>query len=428
MHWDGVPVAPTKHTLRVTAAQGKALPVTARLLRSLPHPDRTASLVAVEFTPAGTLFTAGYPSGTVQVWDAATGKEVRRIDSPRGYRGSADYALVPKDFSTVYVPTDGRKVTRMEDDPKKRYKIQYDGELLAWDLATGKAKPSLKPEPGRGIVAADLSPDGTRLVAIERGGYVAGETPPVDEVRLYDLTTGKRTKLGEGYAQVAFRPDGREMLVCLFVSTNSESGQLKVFDRDGKAIATLAEAKGHSFSNPTYSRDGKRFAVSLSKGRINEPGMVQVFDAATRKKIAEFATGGDYPFMVPAFSSDGRKLAVTDYGDHLHVFDIDQATVVRKRAFKGMGFGLRVAFSPDGTRLAVPARVKTDGERTRDPDPLDFPQPRLFLLDLTSKDEPEECVLPHGWAGGVTFSPDGKVVVVGGAGALHVLDVTKRAP
>jgi WD40 repeat protein len=427
MDWDGVPVSSTKHTMRVTAAQGKALPVTPRLLRSLPHPDRTSSLVRVQFTPAGTLFATGYPSGIVQVWDVGTGRELRRVDSPRGYRGSSEYALVASDFSTLYVPTDGRKVTRMEDDPKKRYKIQFDGELLVWDLATGKPRPSVKPEPKRGIVSADLSPEGTHLVAIERGGYIAGEASPADLVWLYDLASGKRTKLGEGYAQAAFRPGGGEILICFMPSRAEGTNPLKLFDRDGKELAVVSNAKDQSYTWPTYSRDGERFAVVLSKGRINEPGVVQVFDAATRKRIAEFPSGGDYPFLAPEFSHDGRRLAAADYGGNLHLFDIDKGTVLRKRHFKGMGFGLRVAFSPDGTKLAAPARVQTN-DRTRDPDPRDLPQPRLYLFDLTKEGEPEECVLPHGWPGGVTFSPDGKIVAVGGAGAVHLLDVSKRVP
>jgi hypothetical protein len=75
------------------------------------------------------------------VWDPASGKEIRRIDTGYGYRASSDYALVADDFSTVCVPRDGRKVERMTDDPKKRHRIMYDGEVAIWDLATGKDTP-----------------------------------------------------------------------------------------------------------------------------------------------------------------------------------------------------------------------------------------------------------------------------------------------
>jgi len=100
------------------------VPVSRRLARSLVHPDRTANVWRVAFRPGGQLFTAGYPSGVIQVWDPTSGKEVWRIDSPRGYRGGADYALTPADFSRLYVPTQGRKVRRDSSDPKVPFRIE----------------------------------------------------------------------------------------------------------------------------------------------------------------------------------------------------------------------------------------------------------------------------------------------------------------
>src|SRR5262245_41787469 len=92
-----------------------------------------------------------------------------------------------------------------------------------------------------------------------------------------------------------------------------------------------------------------------------------------------------------------------------------------------MEAGTWLAFSRDGSKLAVPARVKPDLEHADDADPLDFPQPRVFLFDLAKRGGPEEIVCPHGWPGGVAFSPDGKVLAVGGAGAVHLFDVASGA-
>ena len=41
--------------------------------------------------------------------------------------------------------------------------------------------------------------------------------------------------------------------------------------------------------------------------------------------------------------------------------------------------------------------------------------------------EPEEIVCPHGWNGGLAFSRDDKMLAVGGAGAVHLFDVSKKA-
>src|SRR4051794_28763106 len=88
-------VAPTTHTVPVIRPKARAAaePVSPRLVRTFVHPDRKASVAQVQFSRDGSrLFTAGYPSGVLQFWDVATGKELRRFNTPPGGRGSAEYA------------------------------------------------------------------------------------------------------------------------------------------------------------------------------------------------------------------------------------------------------------------------------------------------------------------------------------------------
>lgn len=426
LKWNDVPIAPTTHELRVLEPSGvKTLPVSARLVRSLPHPDRTASLWSVRFGDGGRLFASGYPSGVVQIWDPLTGKELRRVESPRGYRGSADYALTTDALKALYVPIEGRKVTRL-DDPKKRARLDYNGHLLVYDLATGKEKAPIPAAKGRGVVTAQLSPDGSRLLTIERAGFSGGEERPSDIVRLIDTATGKAREIGEGYAMAAFSKDSGRLYLTLTKYTGEQSSKLVILDAEGKELKTLAQTKGEGYGGPILSPDGKHLAVRGGKGRINQPGEVVLFDLATGEKVAELPTGGDYPFMLPAFSPDGRLLACGDYGGNLHLWDVPGRKLLRKQRFEGKAMSLHVAFSNDGTRLAVPVRVKSDLDNDRDPDPLDVPQPRVYLFDLVKGGEPEEVVCPHGWAGGVAFSADGKLLAVGGAGAVHLFDVARK--
>jgi WD40 repeat protein len=423
LNWKGVPS--TTHTLRVLdPAGGESLPVSSRLMRSLPHPDRVANLSHVRFTPEGHLFAAGYPSGVIQIWDLGNGKELRRIESPRGYRGSWFYAHTPADFKTLYVPLAGRSVKR-SPDPKKKPRIEYNGKVLIWDLTTGKPQPTLKPEEGRGVIAAYLSPDGSRLITVERASYQVGDTVPADVVRMYDLATRKSWKLGEGYGMAAFSADGRRAYVSFMPTTTSPTSRVVIFDGMGKELTTLSQAEGQEFSWPVLSPDGKRLAVQLSKGRINAPGTMKVFDLTSNKEVASFPSGGDHPFLIPEFSPDGRLLAAGDYAGTLWLWDLAQPSVVRKHPFEGKRLGMTVAFRKDGKQLAVLARVKTDNDRARDPDPLDLPQPRVYLFDLMSDAAPEELICPHGWTGGIAYSPDGKTLAVGGAGAVYLFDVSR---
>jgi len=60
-----------------------------------------------------------------------------------------------------------------------------------------------------------------------------------------------------------------------------------------------------------------------------------------------------------------------------------------------------------------------------DPDPQDLPQPRVSLLDLAGTSPPRALIAPHGYIGGLAFSPDGKTLAFGGAGAVHLFDLSK---
>ncbi len=64
-------------------------------------------------------------------------------------------------------------------------------------------------------------------------------------------------------------------------------------------------------------------------------------------------------------------------------------------------------------------------ERVREPDPQDYPQPRVTLYDLAGKNPPRTLVAPHGFVGGVAFSPDGKTLAFGTSGGVRLFDLTK---
>lgn len=426
--WLGVSVAPTTHAIAVARSKTstKPEPVSARFVRSLIHPVRKASVSTVRFSADGArLFVAGYPSGVLQFWDVASGKELRRIESPPGYRGTAEYAELTADWSTVYVPREKRSVVRFEKDGQQDFRIDHDGSVLVYDVATGQPRPPLIPTPGRAVLAAYASPDGRTLVAVERPSYQRTEQPK-DAAVLWDTRTAAAKPLGEGYAMVAFTPDSQRFILCLSnFHSQPPSGVLKLFDAGGVELAELATAKEASFTWPKVSPDGKLLAVQQSKGRINQPAVLRVWDLQTRKEIATFQSGGDSPFGMPAFSPDSKQLAATDYNGGVRVWDIATGRAILEKSFGGELRLSNVAFAPDGRRLAVGGQPKGD-DKDRDPDPEDLPQPRVFLFDLAAPAaEPEVVICPHGYTWGLAISPDGKTLAVGGAGAVHLFNLAK---
>jgi len=86
----------------------------------------------------------------------------------------------------------------------------------------------------------------------------------------------------------------------------------------------------------------------------------------------------------------------------------------------------RLALSPDGRTLAVGWMPLVDSSLNLwGTDPQDLPQPRVSLIDLDGRRAPRVLVAPHGYPGAVAFSPDGKTLAFGGAGAVHLFDLRK---
>ena len=427
MNWKGKTVASTTHTVRVLDAPSlKELPVSSRLVRSLPHPERKVSIGQVRFTPKGTLFTAGYPSGTVQVWDLASGKVLRRIDSPKGLRRNMDCIQHTSDFRTLFVPVEDSKVVGVENDPKKRMQLIFDGKILVWDLDTGKPMPDLEALPGHGVASAYVSPDGSRLITTERPGRVQGEKEAPTVVRMIDTAKGRSWKLAEGKGMAAFDSDGKRAYVAMGGFDEAQVGGLLVFDYEGKAQPPLVALGKQTFRHPGISPDGKQLLVNTSKPGGNQSGTLEVFDLATGKAIASFIAGSYSPFPIP-FSPDGCLVAAGD-DDTIRVFDVAKRSVVLERKFTKSRVGWGLAFSKDGSRLAVPVQDKLEEVPTRTSDALDKPQPRIYLFDLTKpKAAPEEIVCPPGTMGPVAFSADGKTLAFGSTGAVHLFDVSGSA-
>jgi WD40 repeat protein len=429
MKWEGVPVAPTQYTLDVRdALGGKSLPVSSRLVRSLPHPDRAANVTGLQFTRKGTLFTAGDPSGVVQMWEPSSGKELRRIQVPRDSARRWGQPQPSADFATLFVTTYGQKVIDTGADPKRPRRMEYDSKVLAWDLATGKPKAMRKPPSDVGIYDTQLSPDGSRLISHE---WVSGQVDggvPAAVCRMIDTVSGRSWKLADGLGMAAFSPDSKRVYVAVRFMAGKREGGLLVFDRDGKRRTPLVALGVQPWSSPIISPDGKWLVARVRDGGDGDRHTLKVFDLATGQVVQTINPKGDTFFFGPTISPDGSFMTALETKGHLRVFGTAKWSVVLEHQMKGLNWGGLLAFTADGRRLAVPMQAMTDDGTRAEPDPLDYPQPRIYLFDLEKPiDPPEEIVCPHGWMRSVAFSPDGKTLAFGSTGAVHLFDVSGPA-
>jgi WD40 repeat protein len=429
--WKEGHVAATRHLVSVEVASTQKLEqVSPRLFKTLVHPDRTASVVDARFFAEGTkLFAAGYPSGVVQVFEVRTGKELRRITSPPGLRGTAEYAIPSPDFRTLYVPVGRRKTTSFKKDGEKHYRFEFNGELLTWDLEMGKDLSSLETSaPGRGVLAAYLSPRGKQVVTVERASYDRDADVP-NETLLWILATRTSKSLGKGYGMAAFSADEKLLAIALF-GTPSTDGSLTVMDLEtgGNVFTTRPINRKRGFSWPIFSPDGKILAVQDSTGEINKPAKIRLFAANDGKELGGVGSEGPQPFREVTFSPDGKYLAVPDYAGAgaVTLYDLGRQRIARTYGQPGLE-AMGTAFSPDSKRLVVLVWPKLDLTTVvRNPDPADYPQARLWVFDAFLSGEPETIFCPQGFCQSLAFNPDGTTLAVGGTGGVYLFDVSKN--
>jgi len=285
----------------------------------------------VLYSPDGKLLASTGVDCTIRLWDAATGKEVRRL---KGHTNPIDAIAFSPDGTTM--------ASAANPEPDQTFRL--------WDVATGKElwSTTLKDStavPGNGPAwNVAFSPDGKLLVvggnpvcvfdlkskkeirrfevsgsfALSPDGRIlaSGATP----VRLWSLATGKDLGQVPGGDVFAFSPDGKTLATVSFerkptislweMATLKERQRLRfnplsrkdwissiAFAADGKTVITTGATHKVSFWDPATGREVRRLgkaqaelsAVALSPDgktaiTAGDPERLRVWDAATSEE------------------------------------------------------------------------------------------------------------------------------------------------
>jgi WD40 repeat protein/serine/threonine protein kinase len=309
--------------------------------------------------------------GTVKVWDAATGKEIRTLRGHTGHRGS------------VAVSPDGKHLVSGG----------MDGTVRIWDAATGKEIRVLQ---GRtnAVTGVAFSPDGKRVGGGMNDGTLHIWDAEGEELRTFRGHTGVVTG-------VAWTPDGKRIV------SGSQDQTVKIWDAAATQEPPTLQGHTGDLSGVAVSPDGTR----IVSGSLDQT--VKVWDAATAKEIRTLR-GHTKAISGVAFSPDGKRVVSGGYDRAVKVWDADSGREIRTLGGHAAEVSF-VTFSPDSKRVVsggwdgtVKVWDAAGGAETR------------ALKGYARGPSPTSRVYVHS----VAVSPDGKRVVGGtNDGLVKVWDV-----
>jgi WD40 repeat protein len=297
-----------------------------------------APITTLAGAPDGKLAATGGSDGSVRVWDARTGKEVRRL-------------AVGSDVHGLAWAPDGRLLGA----------VDHNGWVHLWQTGTWRRARVVKDFQASCLAFA---PDCKTLAlggtGREPGSWPFGSALVVDvetfqPVRRFD-------RISHAVLSVAFSADGR--VLATGASGERHNGPMPPggLKFDANVIRTWDLAGGKElcqFGGPrlwvtglAFSPDGRSLAAVGHEEFFSseDPGVLSIWETATGQERAR-ATGPKGAVSGVAFAADGKRLAFAGSFDPLiHLWDLNEARVVHSfRGHAGPVNGL--TFAPDGRTL-----------------------------------------------------------------------------
>lgn len=291
------------------------------------------------------------------------------------------------------------------------------------EAVTARRTAEINEQRARGLALAanarNLQESGNLPLAIALANNAANAItdPPAEVVRaLADAiyapgVQARLTDYDSPLIGVAFAPEAPQYL------TADASGSLRLLDR---ATSTLVwqVALGQRITALAVSPTGQAAAVGLADNTV------QIISTETGETVATLE-GHTAEVRGLAFANSGTRLASGGDDRQVRVWDVtDPANAVLLQTLAHPGVVLRVAFAPNGQRIAT-----TTADESIENIPDDIADRRLRLWNVETG-EVEHAISPRsGFLRALAYSPNGRTVVIGsldatGNGSLRFYDTT----
>jgi WD40 repeat protein len=374
--------------------------LTQTLLGSLSDPPRRAV-----FSPNGARLAAVCSRGGVQLWDVASGLELREASESQEREGPVAVAFAPdgRHFAAagnmgairLWDADNSGRQRLLVDLGRRAGGIQSlafssDGKLLACGVngdirllnaETGAAVGKIERAHDQDILSLAFGPDGKTLISAGDSEYrpIPGKPDWVEcnpRLRIWDVATGKvvreftHTPPETGACTAALSRDGHTLV-------SRQKNSLMVWDvatgQVKQRIANFwlpAPARDKPIQN-SWAFTGNSLAISSDATRIASISTplhtVTLWDAATGRPTPDFSDSHAECIAGLACSPDGTRIVTGGARDGtVRLWDSASGKTLRTFVI-GDGFPCEVrsvAFSPDGKSIVAGGPNAKDGQNT----------------------------------------------------------------